>query len=224
MTNFATNLHRVRSLLGLTQKEVADLIGMSPQAVSRWERGVGDTSVETVRTIARRLRVPVAALLDESGPSKYLTATGAVIAREDRSAYASTRATAPLYGRIAAGVPIEMLPVADELWVSPDVLGEHPDSYFLQVRGASMNRVLPDGVYALVDRHAQFVDGDVVAIRVNGQDATIKRVFRGQDSITFSPDSYDPRFEAVRLEPPAIAEVEILGRVVWWMPPYGSRL
>jgi len=224
MSSFSANLRRVRSLLGLTQKEIADLIDMSPQAVSRWERGVGDTSAETVETIAKRLRIPVGALLNEDGPARYLTSTGAVIAREERASYGVKHPSAPLYGRIAAGMPIEMVPVADELWADPGVLREHPGAYFLQVRGASMNRVLPDGVYALVDPAAQFIDGDVVAFRVDGDDATIKRVFRGADSVTFAPDSYDPRFEEVRLEPPATTEVEVLGRVVWWMPPYGKRL
>lgn len=224
MTSFAVNLSRIRSVLGLTQKEIADLIGVSPQAVSRWERGVGDTTSGTVETIAKRLRIPVGALLDEDGPARYLTATGAVIAREDRTSYGTKHPSAPLYGRIAAGVPMEMIPVDDRLWVDPDVRKEHPGAYYLQMRGASMNRVLPDGVYALVDPTASIMDGDVLAVRVDGHDAMVKRVFRGPDSITLAPDSYDPRFEEVRLEHPATTEVEVLGRVVWWVPPHGKRL
>lgn len=35
----ATELHRLRSRLGLTQAQLADVVGVTPNTIARWERG-----------------------------------------------------------------------------------------------------------------------------------------------------------------------------------------
>lgn len=41
--SFAENLRRARKTKGLSQEELAALLGVSRQAVSKWEQGVSQT-------------------------------------------------------------------------------------------------------------------------------------------------------------------------------------
>ena len=39
-----------------------------------------------------------------------------------------------------------------------------------------MNNVLTDGSYALIDTHVDAQSGDIALVKVNGDDATVKRI------------------------------------------------
>lgn len=58
---------RVRS--GMTQAELAERLGVTPQAISQYERGVKKPKIETVSRIARALDVPATVLFPDSDPS-----------------------------------------------------------------------------------------------------------------------------------------------------------
>ena len=62
LSRFAGNVHRLRSKKGLSQKDLADAVGISVSYVSMLERGQRSPPLETVEKMARALRVPPAAL------------------------------------------------------------------------------------------------------------------------------------------------------------------
>lgn len=207
------NIKTLRRDRGMTQEQLADHLGVGPTSVSNWERGEAEPIMGRVRAMSELFGVSMTALTGDRNP---------LIAREDRAPYGNCP-TAPLYGKIAAGTPIEQLPVDDELWMPPEVKRDHPRGFYLEVKGESMNRVLPNGVFAVIDPDAQYVDGAVMAVTVDGNDATIKRVYQGSESTTLAPDSYDPRFEEQRFAKPDSEEIKPIGRVVWWVPRYDRR-
>ncbi len=63
LSRFAGNVHRLRSKKGLSQKDLADAVGISVSYVSLLERGQRSPPLETIEKMARALRVPPAALL-----------------------------------------------------------------------------------------------------------------------------------------------------------------
>jgi transcriptional regulator with XRE-family HTH domain len=63
LDRFASNVHRLRSKKGLSQKAVADAIGMSVSYVSMLERAQRSPPLETIEKMARALKVTPAALL-----------------------------------------------------------------------------------------------------------------------------------------------------------------
>lgn len=205
----AANIRRLRRSRDMTQADLAKAIGVGATSVSNWERGDAEPLMGRVRAMAKLFRVPISEITGEE--SELVVGYS----------YASCP-TAPLYGKIAAGEPIEKLPVDDELFIPPHVKREHPRAFYLEVKGESMNRVLPNGCYVLIDPDSQECDGDVMAVTVNGSDATIKRVFRGADAVTLAPESFDSRFEDERIADPEI--VTPIGRVVWFAAKYGRRL
>lgn len=53
---FGENLKKLRSEKGMTQKEVAEQFNVTAQAVSRWEKGEVEPSLQTILVIADFLK------------------------------------------------------------------------------------------------------------------------------------------------------------------------
>ncbi len=64
LTRFAGNVHRLRTKRGLSQKELADAVGISVSYVSMLERGQRSPPLETIERMARALRVSPASLVE----------------------------------------------------------------------------------------------------------------------------------------------------------------
>jgi len=63
LARFAGNVRRLRSEKGLSQKALADTVGISVSYVSMLERAQRSPPLETIEKIARALKVTPAALL-----------------------------------------------------------------------------------------------------------------------------------------------------------------
>ena len=73
MTNFSDRLKRYRREKGMTQQELADLLGVSNKTVSRWESEGGYPDIGMLVPLARALGVTVDDLLDGERPIRTLT-------------------------------------------------------------------------------------------------------------------------------------------------------
>ena len=84
-----------------------------------------------------------------------------------------------------------------------------------------MNRLFPDGALVYVDLDAEVRDGDVAVVFVNGDDATVKRIYWEGDAIRLVPESYDPdyRDRVIFANDPDAPEVRVLGKVVSYTAP-----
>ncbi|MBQ9995300.1 MAG: helix-turn-helix transcriptional regulator, partial [Clostridia bacterium] len=60
------NVRRLRGERGLTQEELADFLGVTFQAVSKWERGLAYPDVETIPVIANYFGVTIDELMGNS--------------------------------------------------------------------------------------------------------------------------------------------------------------
>lgn len=93
----------------------------------------------------------------------------------------------PLYGKIAAGTPIEALRSDETIGVPTQMLGagEH---YALTVAGDSMIEAgILDGDTVIIKRCAAALDGDIVVALVDGTDVTLKRLRRKGKTIALEP-------------------------------------
>ena len=129
----------------------------------------------------------------------------------------------PLLGSIAAGTPMEMIETEDTHPVPTKVMEQYPDAKLLKVKGSSMNRVLPDGCYALIDPCDDVErDNQPYAVCVNGYDATIKRVHKLANGFELVPDSTDPTFKPKVYDygDEGTEEITVIGRVVYHVLPF----
>lgn len=78
MDNIRTGalIRRLRRELGLTQLQLADRLGVSDKAVSKWERGLGSPEVSTLPRLSQVLGVDLARMLQGCTGTTYLRKTG----------------------------------------------------------------------------------------------------------------------------------------------------
>ncbi|KDE20985.1 LexA family transcriptional regulator [Acetobacter aceti 1023] len=102
----------------------------------------------------------------------------------------------PLYGRIAAGLPIEAVPdSAHTLTVPAEMLGTG-DYYALEVAGDSMvDAGILDGDSVIIRRTDQAENGQIVVALIDEHEVTLKRLRRKGNMIALEPanSSYETR-------------------------------
>ena len=122
----------------------------------------------------------------------------------------------PLYGRIAAGTPIEALRDQSTMVQVPAALLGAGDHYALEVSGDSMiNAGILDGDTVLIQRCEQAHDGTIVVALVDDSEATLKRLKRGRGEVMLEPAN--ARYETRSLSPD---RVRIQGRLVGLLRQY----
>jgi repressor LexA len=91
-----------------------------------------------------------------------------------------------LVGRIAAGQPMEAVEQHEELtfseWTEPG------DKFALRVTGDSMiEEHIADGDFVIIKRQEQARDGQIVAVRDDDGEATLKKFFRDRNRVRLEP-------------------------------------
>jgi repressor LexA len=114
--------------------------------------------------------------------------TGAVPANPPPGDSGSEAVTIPLYGKIAAGTPIEALrDPANTVAVPPAMLGRG-EHYALTIEGDSMIEAgILDGDTVVIERCDTAESGVIVVALVDDQEATLKRLRRNRGSIALEP-------------------------------------
>lgn len=204
-----------RRAAGYTQKEVADKTGIPLGTIRRWEQGQNDPDMGSLMQLAELYNASLDSMIG-------LASVNGVI----RPIPSETIAV-PLLGSITAGTPIEMIAVEDTYDIPTEVHNSYPKAFLLKVAGESMNRVLPNGCYALINP-CDTVEHPMkaYAVCVNGFDATIKRVKVLENGYELIPDSNDPTFRSQIYDynEPDTDPITVIGQVVWYMVPFGFEI
>jgi repressor LexA len=96
-------------------------------------------------------------------------------------------ATVPLLGTVAAGVPIEALPEAEDLALPEQWLGRRR-TFALRVRGDSMiDEQIRDGDVVVVEERETARNGETVIALIDGENATVKQYQRAGATIRLVP-------------------------------------
>ena len=206
--------------------EMKDALGLrSKSGIHRLISGLEERKF--IRRLPHRARaIEVLRLPEDAAPAKPAAPTGfrpQVIEGQGRGPLAGAEATPqseamqlPLYGRIAAGTPIEALRDETQSVDVPAVLLGRGDHYALEVEGDSMIEAgIHDGDTVIIERSDTAESGAIVVALVDGQEATLKRLRRHGYSIALEPAN---RTFETRIFPPE--RVKIQGRLVGLMRRY----
>lgn len=122
----------------------------------------------------------------------------------------------PLYGRIAAGTPIEAIRDEGQTLQLPPGFAGKGEHYALTVDGDSMvNAGIHDQDIIVIQRCDTAENGVIVVALVDGEEVTLKRLRRAGGKVVLEPenDAYEPRV----LEP---NRVKVQGKLVGLMRSY----
>lgn len=195
---FSDTLKRLRIEKGFTQEQLAKALKISKSSISMYENGKREPDFETEELIADFFNVSIATL---RGKNSFL-----------KDSFIAPTGTVPVYGSIPAGFP-----ALAEQYIEDYILTTMPnphDYFALRVKGTSMiNAGIVDGCKVLCHKQNTAENGQIVACRLNGDEATLKRFKQQDDMVVLLPENpeYEPRIVPVsKFES---GEAEIIGVV-----------
>ena len=195
---FGGSLKRLRMERGLSQEELARLLGTSKQVISRYESGARVPKISTVSALAAALDAPLTAL---TGEADVFSLPGVERPRWQR---------VPLLGDIACGEPI----LAEEnLEGYVEVDASVRCDFTLRCRGDSMEPRLHDGDIVMIRIQPDVLDGQIAAVLIGGE-ATLKHVYHlpGRAGLRLMPEN--PAHAPIFVTPDNADDARILGRAV----------
>lgn len=170
---------------GITATDVARETGISRSSLTDWKKGRSTPKYEKRKKIADMFGVTVD-YLDGVSPFPYGEEKNFEVCSE------SNTVTIPILGRVPAGIPIEA--VTDRIGEVEIARPRGDDKYWaLKVKGDSMYPKILDGDIVIFREQQSYENGDICVVRIDGTDATLKKVVKNGDSIILQP--LNPDFE-----------------------------
>lgn len=189
-----------RKELGLTLLDIANACGVSEATVSRWESG----------DIVNMKRSRIAQL------AKVLNVSPSLLIHDDYDVLinynSTTKLQVPVLGIVPCGDPIEAIEDIIE-WI--EVVPSQAKNHFgLIAKGDSMAPYILDGDILIVKYTPEVASGKIAIVKVNGDEATCKRLMINDAGITLMP--YNPTYQPMMFSPQDVEDkpVIIIGEVV----------
>lgn len=198
---FSERLKALRKAKGLSQGALSALLGVTQQAVGKWETGRSTPDPKTVARLAELLDTTADFLLGitQPQPQQFGGPVGS---------YAES--PVPVVGTVRAGYGalafeedygVEMAPVKD------------PDNYFyLIVKGDSMEPRIHDGDYALVRRQPVLSNGELGVMVFGEGEGTLKRYLQRGNAVVLQP--FNPDYDELIIRGEELNDLYIVGKVV----------
>ena len=195
-----------RKELKMTQKDIADQLGISYQAYSAWERGVKEPSKEKVKRLEQILRVPkdyfteieivrLYNTLSNEGKNQVVEYASDLVKKEKIQQVISVSEKLyeyRVYEKMSAGIGASVYDDRDYDIVYFDEELAH--DFASWVSGDSMEPKYQNGSVALIRETGFDYDGAVYAVVCNNQ-TYIKRVYREEYGLRLV--SINPKYEDI---------------------------
>jgi len=120
----------------------------------------------------------------------------------------------PVYGQIAAGVPIEAIEDIIDYEEIPAEMAKDGEYIALMIKGDSMEPRLQTGDVVIIRKQETVDSGQIAAVMINGNEATLKKVILRTGGITLVP--LNPKYEPMVYSNEQVKNLPIIiiGRVV----------
>lgn len=174
----ARNIRRFMNLYHLDRNDVCSALGIKYTTFTDWINAKTYPRIDKIELLANYFKVSKADLVEDEG-----SVDPDVI-------------SIPIYGRVAAGMPIEANQddIIGEIKI-PRSLSRRGDFYALEVHGDSMEPMLFNGDTVLIREQPDAENGELVVATINGDDAVCKKLYKvpgGGIQLTSLNPVYDP--------------------------------
>lgn len=198
MKQFSNILRQLRISDNLTQKQLADALGLAFSTISMYERGEREPDFETMEAIADYFNVTM----------DYLHGKTNNISFENIIPLPNMHKI-PLLGTIACGEPILAEEnIESEINIPEDI---HAD-FALRCKGDSMvDARIMDGDIVYIRQQPTVNNGEIAAVLI-GDEATLKRVYLSNNTVTLMP--CNPKYQPYVYTNEQLNEIRILGKAI----------
>ena len=218
MDKFGIRFKEERKKKNLTQQDLATLFHLDKSSISKYENGHQRPEMETLINICDYFGVSVEYLVGQTDKKeKNINKTDVNNITNLIEIDNNKMVKIPVLGAIKAGIPMfaEDNIIGYE-YVHQEELMQGEKYFYLQVKGDSMiNARIYDGDRVRIRKQNHLDNnGDIMAVRVNGDEATLKRVYLQENGIALISENpkYAPMFyPASEIES---GYVEIIGRAM----------
>ncbi len=175
-------LKELRLKKGVTQEEVGKVINVTKPTIMKYEKGL----VENLK----RSSIEKLAKYFEVAPS-YLMC----LDENKTDSFGNPVVSIPILGTVKVGYNY----LAQENWIGTiDVdknIADGNELFALKVHGDSMSPVLVEDDIVIIKKQNDFENGDIVVAIINGDEATIKKGYKGNTGIELKAINpyYPPR-------------------------------
>ena len=189
---------------GMSQEELGKKVGVQKAAINKYEKGiVVNLKMSTIAKLADALDVTPVYLMGIDEEQLPANAVPLDLQSQHRI---------PILGRISAGMPL-YAEQNIEGYTLTDLNGG-AEYFALRVSGDSMNAIgINNGYLIIVRRQEEVENGEVAVVMVGNEDATVKRFYSSNNTITLLPQSTNPVHKP-QIYDVSKTKIKVLGRVV----------
>lgn len=205
MKIYSERIKQLRKERGLSQDQLAKILGVSRSTVGMYETGKREPDFESCEAIADFFNVDMDYLIGRSPVQRK-----SVVFKEIPPGFdpLPQMDQVPLIGRIACGQPILAEENAEDTVSIPAAWRA---SFTLLCKGDSMEPKIKDGDLVAIRIQPIVDNGEIAAVRIGGE-ATLKRVYLHEDYIELRPEN--PAYPSIIRRKEDMNDVSIEGKAV----------
>ena len=199
-----------RKEIGFSAEKVAERLGVSPATIYRYEKGdIEKVPVDSLAELAKILQTTPAYLMGwEEQPSPAASKESTIPPGFEPM---PKMKKVPLVGSIACGDPITAEQNIEKMVDVPESIR---CDFSLTCHGDSMiDAGIHDRDIVYIRIQPEVENGEIAAVRI-GDEATLKRVYYSDDTLTLMPAN--PAYAPLVYAGAQLADVQIEGKAVGW--------
>ena len=197
---FPQRLKQLRKEMGLSQKSLSEHLGVTQQAVGKWETGRSSPDPATLARLAE--------LLETS--ADYLLGISEQPAEPAAPSLPYGESPIPVIGTVRAGYG--SLAFEEDYGVEYACVKDPANYFYLVVKGDSMEPRIQDGDLALVHRQPTLENGDLGVMVFGEGEGTLKKYIQRGNAVILQP--FNPAYEEKVIRGEELNQLFIAGKVV----------
>lgn len=209
------NIKKYRLECKMTLDEVSEKIGVKKSTLQRYESGViSNVPSDKIEKMAEIFGIKPSTLMGWDSPNENNSSSK----EKQTPIYSIT-----VYGKVCAGNGIEALenPI-DE--IGDPYYRIKREKFALEVHGDSMDNIIPNGMYAIIEKTPIVKNGEIAVVMIDKEVAMLKRFYQLDDMVILRPDSSNPHHKPLMFAGEEINSLKILGRYLGYVTPMENLL